>query len=561
MNRNLNTAADKKRDSEIVDMNETQFQNYRRSVHKQSLAANTSNGQQHVQQFNANNLDFDFGVNDITKPQSFQQPPSMMDQQSLNPMFSLKTKPAKQMRSDYNPVPDLSPKNSIEQHTTYPSHNDPQTFDEVPMIRKRKKRKMRDANGKVMYDEHGNVIYEYKFFMVPDPNYNPQQPGQQYEPGHNETNEYEQQQYDEQYGSYDDHQYQQQQQPQHDDDENGTYGNQNVSEYDEQTEFSPNLVYSDSESHDDYAGSMPQPSDIAISAPPNTNRNDRGSSIKSDDAMSLPEDMPPAPPPNLREKMSKESNDFEARKSRKSQQFGFRRSSEKPKSPSVSMTVPSFKNQKRNSLAIRVRSGSGTEETLVNYIAPTTDEDDEEDVSGQDNVNPLAFGMQQPKEQKRKKKKKQNTLSTTWNSREEKRLKKRLRKQRKQRLAAMKQQEEVQRDLGGIKEEENEVAEDAFGGNVPAPPTSAPPKIAQDIPQPPVVTLSEILPGPPKKRESKSAQIKFSVMEETDVEKEEEEEEPLEVQQSGVDMDENEEDEHKAELLVCDDSLFVDWFV
>merc|ERR1712228_701844 len=173
-------------------------------------------------------------------------------------------------------------------------------------------------------------------------------------------------------------------------DDNEQY-NQPYDEYEEHT--NENIQNSESESYE-LEDDEPEPSTDLIS-----------SSFKSDDVMSLPEDMPPAPPPNLREiKMnaSKESNDeFEARKSRKSQQFGFRRSSEKPKSPSVQITVPSFKNQKRNSLAIRVRSGSGKEQTLVNYVAPTINED-EEDLSGQDNVNPLAFAMQ--KEKKRKKK-------------------------------------------------------------------------------------------------------------------------------------------------------------
>eukprot|EP01084_Bolivina_argentea_P272909 464778_1 len=244
-----------------------------------------------------------------------------------------------------------------------------------------------------------------------------------------------------------------------------------------------------------------------------------------DDIMSLPEDMPAPPPPNLRE-LNMSANNDEWQK-RKSKQFGFRRPSEKNNKDSIS--IPKIKpNIKRGSLAIRVRSDSGKEKQLVNYIDP---KDKDLEYESQDNVNPLAFALRKKQEKKRLKKKKQNTLSTNWNTKEEKKMKKKLRKKR---MAQQKKQQAISIGLGGIKEDSAELAEDAFNNNnLPGPPAVPPPPNAKDIPGPPQVNvsgdsgnISVNLPGPPTQvqpppvlkgpddtgKKKKKMQIKFSGM-------------------------------------------------
>eukprot|EP01084_Bolivina_argentea_P262930 444858_1 len=46
-------------------------------------------------------------------------------------------------------------------------HNPSHTRASSLTKKRRKKRKKRDANGRIMYDQNGNIIYEYKYFYVP----------------------------------------------------------------------------------------------------------------------------------------------------------------------------------------------------------------------------------------------------------------------------------------------------------------------------------------------------------------------------------------------------------
>eukprot|EP01084_Bolivina_argentea_P150415 262682_1 len=201
----------------------------------------------------------------------------------------------------------------------------------------------------------------------------------------------------------------------------------------------------------------------------NENENDEEAMDTFED---IPDDMPPAPPPNLRELHMQTSAEH-----RPSVQFGFRK---KSSMNSLDVTGMNLKQKRNNSLAIRVRSDSGKEKEVVRYDAP------EQNITSQDNVNPLAFAAQ--KQKKRKKKKKKNTLSLNWSKKHEKKMKKKLRKQR------LKQQHEPVDSmsisispgpggLGGIKEdsEESVAAINAFGGSPPAPP----PLEQSDVPGPP----------------------------------------------------------------------------
>lgn len=226
-----------KRTADVVDMAEHEFQNYRmKRQHQEHMQRDHVEMQPsyHEAGHALSALTIDDDVNDFELGQSYTVKTDPVDVQSpdvnVNPFFhqnqSDEHRGKRQMDPNYDPVLETAPQNGYHQHSN-PNPNPPfQASNQsnmhnnngsqaprvneqrIPMIRKRKKRKRRDQNGQVMYDQHGNVIYEYKWFKVPDPNYNPNQPAsrpmnptmprnqQQINPQHNVNHQGHQRPYD-----------------------------------------------------------------------------------------------------------------------------------------------------------------------------------------------------------------------------------------------------------------------------------------------------------------------------------------------------------------------------